>query len=527
MNIAYFLVVLLLLLNSCRSSTKNDESHINQGIEKNQSVQGNEVIELYSFSNSDLELEKAPKSAESSMSNDTVLLLVPGVLVDRPDSPTIALRANKKDVNFQPQNTQTSLSLTAGALGKALAKNAPAIRSAVRRYKPGSHSAIPNRTPFVGQNVPGAVQTRRDFGTINIDEIPNIPPPPGAGPTISRTVTFTKKTTVVEETQFGSLFALRNKEGETVFHAGVTSCKTTICEEHFTVHEYFPREARKVLNATADELKASPTLQLSLIEVAVRMRDQQARFMGDVIKTVRGKDAKFSDGEMVAIIKRDDSIGFINGVLEKVNRRNFSTVGLMGDIARGRLNLRNQAEVSKFVRSISTQAEGKGFIVDVDTPRQELTLDDGSIGYAYPRYHIEVADPQTGMKMEWQVGTSTTTEVFETKGIPINNKELDSFMKENGVNGDLHDIGYDIFLPLMNDKSPGVQKMVSDLGISEYYDRVNRFIAKSANEGITPNFKTDLAKLHQDAGKILDGIIGHESGGLKTITSKFHVLSEG
>lgn len=80
-----------------------------------------------------------------------------------------------------------------------------------------------------------------------------------------------------------------------------------------------------------------------------------------------------------------------------------------------------------------------------------------------PRWHINMADPQTGLHFEWQMGTEMTSKLYETPGIALHKGvELGP-----GMHTDLHDIEYDILR--------GIEKvdpiLHATLGLPAIHDR--------------------------------------------------------
>ena len=127
----------------------------------------------------------------------------------------------------------------------------------------------------------------------------------------------------------------------------------------------------------------------------------------------------------------------------------------------------------------------------------------------YPRYHIVVEDPQTGLTHEWQIGTKATSDLYETKGIVIPS-ELEAAAGKLGkkFRNDIHDIEYDIF-QAFNKKDPATS---ASLGIPEFVSKVAAASERSGAGAAHTGLAGDIATLHADASRLLQALVDAKGG---------------
>ena len=253
-----------------------------------------------------------------------------------------------------------------------------------------------------------------------------------------------------------------------------------------------------------EQLASNRAAQEKLFEMAKQMRDDM-----DALAAKLEKDLKLDDAEHTAIVKREDFDEFVAGVLDKMKRKKYSRAGQMDDMARGRFNLKTWDDVRKMVGALE---QTSGYTVRVQDPQPRVGVAKG-----YPRFHVIMKDPKTGMTFEWQVGTRATTTVFEHPGIPL----PPGFELKKGMKPDIHDIEYDIF-KAVQDKHPDLAK---ELGIPEFRKKVAVLAERSALEAGQPGktddyWKGEIAKLHAEAGRILQSLV--DKKGASWVKSFFH-----
>ena len=252
----------------------------------------------------------------------------------------------------------------------------------------------------------------------------------------------------------------------------LTQSRRTL-EEEIAATEGAPAQRAAAERALAD-IRSKPFRQLTPADLMVSSAIQQTLFDAaggavERMKAFAGDMLKGADAEIISIRKREDLAGFVKGILEKCERKDYPILGQMDDIIRGRLNITDGPEVAKVAQAMREQS---GFPVkQVVDPRVA-----GGV-VRYPRYHIIVEDPLTGLTHEWQIGTKATSTLYETQGIELP-PELEASASKLGKHfrTDIHDIEYDIF-QAFNKREPGV---AAELGIPHFIAQVAGASERSA-----------------------------------------------
>ena len=243
---------------------------------------------------------------------------------------------------------------------------------------------------------------------------------------------------------------------------------------------------RPVLEMSPEQFEKDKDAQKELFAMAKDLRDRQQSFADNLLK-----EKKIRGGKVKSILKRENFEEFVKGVVAKCKRNGYTRIGQMDDIVRGRFNLRAEADVDTIAAAIKDQT--KYPIKEVVAPRRPQK----GGGFGYPRWHIIVKDPDTGLTHEWQVGAEAVTEVYETKGIKL----PEGLKLGPGMRNDLHDIEYDIFKVGIKEKYPEVHKRH---GLPEFHKKVDQVAAEAGRKGAkTPELKKKIKKLHKGAARHL------------------------
>jgi hypothetical protein len=247
---------------------------------------------------------------------------------------------------------------------------------------------------------------------------------------------------------------------------------------------------RPVLDMSPEQFEKDTDAQKELYAMAKNLRGRQQAFAEGLLK-----EKKITDGKVKSILKRENFDEFVKGVIAKCKRNDYKRIGQMDDIVRGRFNLRSEADVNTIAVALKEQT--KYPVKEVVSPRRPQK---GS-GFGYPRWHIIVKDPDTGLTHEWQVGTEAVTEVFEKKGIKL----PDGLKLGPNMRNDLHDIEYDIFKAGIKKKYPEVHKRHK---LPEFHDKVDEVAAEAGRKGAkTPNLNKKIDRLHKDAAWHLQKLV--------------------
>jgi len=252
------------------------------------------------------------------------------------------------------------------------------------------------------------------------------------------------------------------------------------------------------MNGTA--LSNSPDAQKTLFIKAEMLRSD----MDALCDRLAGHD------NCVSLLKRKNMQDFIHGVIEKCNRKTYTQIKQMPDMARGRFNLDSMEQVENVVQAL--QEIGKEFglhVKEVVPPRGQFVDVETKLPipgmFSYPRYHV-VLENDDGFQFEWQVGTKSATDILETNGIPI----LAGLQLPHGINNNLHDIGYDVFRSILTEAKSNREhaEVVSQVGLQEYVSQVDYTLAKAGLLGAKyTELHEDLKKLQHNAGQILEKIM--------------------
>jgi len=250
------------------------------------------------------------------------------------------------------------------------------------------------------------------------------------------------------------------------------------------------------LRLTPAELLSNKEAQQALYDMAKNMRDEQKAFAKELLEKLN------ISGEFKSILKGDESLEeFIKGVTEKMKRNDYTFVGQMDDMTRGRFNLSSWDDVEAVFKGLDNQ---RSFDVISQEPLRHLQPNGG---HGYPRYHIVFQDTETLITHEWQVGTKATTEFFEARGITIP-KEMEATMPKT-MHNDLHDIEFDIFRQGIDNKYPDISQ---EYGIPEFLNKVDQIASETGLQGEKfTGLESILFEVHAEASKILQNLVDGET----------------
>lgn len=251
-----------------------------------------------------------------------------------------------------------------------------------------------------------------------------------------------------------------------------------------------------------EHFKTDIATQKKLFEDAKRLRREQEKMARDLM------DQLNIEGEAYSILKRKRFKKFVAGILEKMKRKGYAHVHEMDDIVRGRMNLETYEDVLEMVKALRNQK--KYAIKEIVAPRTREGVKKG-----YPRFHVILRDPKTGLTHEWQIGTKATTRVFEKPGIIIPK----GLKLKKGMKPDIHDIEYDIFKAVQEKHGELAQK----LGIPAFRKKVASIAAETGTKGskIPQNvLDKKIDALHDEASKILEKLV--EQKGADWVQQFYH-----
>jgi hypothetical protein len=247
--------------------------------------------------------------------------------------------------------------------------------------------------------------------------------------------------------------------------------------------------SKPVLDMSPDEFEKNQEAQYQLFTMAKSCRARMQALAEEILS-----QQLITGGEVKSILKRDSLPDFTAGVLAKCRRNNYTRIGQMDDMVRGRFDLRSNDDVNTVAAALKVQKKYPvAFAVAPQRPQP-------AGGFGYPRWHIIVSDPDSGLTHEWQIGTKAVTEVFEKGKIKLpEGVELGPGMKP-----DLHDIEYDIFRGIEK-KYPDVHKRHN---LPEFHAKVDTLAAEAGLKGEkTPDLMKKIGALHEDAYRHLQKLV--------------------
>ena len=281
-----------------------------------------------------------------------------------------------------------------------------------------------------------------------------------------------------------------------------------VAEDGKTILDHNLRPISGILNMTPDEFAADKAAQKELFEIAQQFRDKQQAFAEELLDGLKIK------GKVKSILKRNTLDEFVKGIIQKCKRNSYSRIGEMDDMVRGRFDLRALKDVNAVAVFLKDQTKYPiKKINGVEAPRRPQ---EGG-GFGYPRWHIIVQDPQTGLTHEWQVGTEAATTVYEKPGIKVP-KEMESDVTNGLIKNDIHDIDYDIFRQGVKKKFPETHK---ELNIEEFHNDADKVSAEAGMKGEkTPDLESKITRLHKKAAIYLQKVI--DKLGISEVRKFYH-----
>lgn len=231
------------------------------------------------------------------------------------------------------------------------------------------------------------------------------------------------------------------------------------------------------------------------------------------------KELNIQGGLTYAVLKRDTPEDFVIGILEKMNRKGYSSLSEVPDAVRGRFNLPDWESVEQVAKALEEQHP---HIEPSHTERPRKTKPHG-IFHRYPRYHLVLKGPCTLLLHEWQIGTLATSVLFEAPNFGYPSIPVPPLLKQAAAkwgkefNGDLHDIEYDLFQSYAR-KNP---ETADRLGIRAFIIDVAG-IADQTVDGMKaiPHLEREIYRLHEGAARLLQKLVEEE--GPDKIVDYFH-----
>ncbi|MBI5883228.1 MAG: hypothetical protein HZB91_08995 [Elusimicrobia bacterium] len=249
------------------------------------------------------------------------------------------------------------------------------------------------------------------------------------------------------------------------------------------------------------KVEVSETAVTQAFEIAKRTRDNQ-RVAAEGILRRTG----IAKGEVSSVTKGQHPDGLIEpqlrdfkaGVDEKFTRKNgegknYDTLNKMTDMSRGRISVDSFGEVQRVViEMLKPENAGalrvKSITYPRDTPPQLVAqmkaacpgcdIQPNTKQPNYPRIHLDVLDPATGMVHEWQVGTKAYNELQQVHNIDISRlppeiqgrlASLDPFGVKDGK-AYFHLLEYDLFALNIEKKHPQIAKR---FGVDRFLEEFN------------------------------------------------------
>lgn len=170
-----------------------------------------------------------------------------------------------------------------------------------------------------------------------------------------------------------------------------------------------PNNAEDILKGNADSLAKSEEAQQRLARAVQETNAKMQKAAEDIAKEigVEVPQTGIKGNKPGGPIDQDRLIA---GVLEKNARNKYENVGKMQDRTRGRFEVDSAGEVEAVARKLVEK-----FSHEYGTDSIKWKKPSGD----YPRHHVIVTDPATGIAHEWQIGTKATTKFIEGMEVPL------------------------------------------------------------------------------------------------------------
>ncbi|MFT7621148.1 MAG: hypothetical protein ACI9WU_000309 [Myxococcota bacterium] len=246
-------------------------------------------------------------------------------------------------------------------------------------------------------------------------------------------------------------------------------------------------DQKAAMEGDLDYLMARPERQKTLYQMARRGLDSAKPKLSRIA-------AQFEGADGVALLKKNSQDAFITAVQEKVQRKNYGSVGDMGDMVRGRISIEHGADLDAVLRS-----------VEAEFPGAKIDRKDGP----YPRVHVDI-ELDNGVKFELQVGTHATTRFLEKQsvGIPTRLRQkvgLDS--------ADYHIVKYDLLDkvkdPALRTKY-GLDQLDADYNAALKATGSGEFDAAGTGR-LSQRIEDTLLRIENDNPDLLPGLYTKES----------------
>jgi hypothetical protein len=253
-------------------------------------------------------------------------------------------------------------------------------------------------------------------------------------------------------------------------------------EETAAVGTTAAKAGKAPLDMSPDEFEKDQDAQYQLFTQAKSCRARM-RALADEIMAQQ----EIKGGQADSILKRDSLPEFVKGVVDKCRRNGYKQIKQMDDIVRGRFDLRSKDDVNTVAAAMKGQSKYPAVLVV--PPNRPLA----GGGFGYPRWHIILSDPGSGLTHEWQIGTKAVTDVFEKPGV-----KLPDGVKRvcPGLRNDIHDVDFDIFRSIKK-KYPDVHQRY---GLEGFHGKVDAAAAEAGMKGDkTPDLAKKIAALHKEA----------------------------
>ena len=243
--------------------------------------------------------------------------------------------------------------------------------------------------------------------------------------------------------------------------------------------------ADQPLKANIADLLDSPAGQAKLYRMAQDGLTEAKPKLSKIAEAFEGSDSG-------ALLKKNGQDAFTASVKEKCERKSYGSVGDMGDMVRGRINLKNGADLDVALQKVKAEF-----------PNAKFDIKDGP----YPRVHVDV-ELANGVKFELQVGTHATTKFLEKTMVEIPT----SLRAKVGLNeADFHVAKYDI---LDKVKDPALR---AKYGLDDFDATYNTALKKTG----TGEFDAKAnQKLATDLGQVLKRMEADDPEFLKSLYTK-------
>lgn len=270
----------------------------------------------------------------------------------------------------------------------------------------------------------------------------------------------------------------------------------------FSFHAFAVPTIKSILAMNVGDIEGNPVIQMTLFE-DVSMICNEMTAIGRLFQ-------EQMKAKCIVNTKGQDFKELFHQIKVKSERKGYSKIGQVKDMARGRISVYRRKDIYEVIGLIGRLTKEDWHRKDIISPKRELKIGSEK-SYGYPRYHMILEHKESGFLFEWQIGNESVDNIFE-----LCSWYLDFVFRNHDEQkwgyGNLNRIVYKGFYEIINKakKEPEYAELVKQVKLEEYLAELDSNVALIHLEDINehhPDFRLYLLHLHRGARNILDHII--------------------